>query len=65
MKMVGGNDASRSYSAGVVLASCLCWQGNKDTQVITMYHERLGSKEKKIPGEKGIIITLVAGSPQF
>lgn len=65
MKMVGGNDVSRSYSPGIELARCLWQQGNKDTQVITIYHETPGSKEKKIQGVKGIISTLGLGNSQF
>lgn len=52
MKRVGGKDSSRSYSLGVVLAGWLWRQGNKDTQVITIHHERLGSEEKNIQGKK-------------
>lgn len=60
MKMVGGNDVSRSYSLGIELAGCLWQHANKDTQVITIYHETLGSEEKKIQvNVKGIISTLV------
>lgn len=65
MKMAGGNDASRSYSPGTMLAGCLSPQGNKDTQVITIHHERPGSEGKEIQVEKSITITSGPGNPQF
>lgn len=40
----------------------LCWlavsarKETKDTQVITIYHERLGSEEKKIPGRRVLLL---------
>lgn len=52
MKRVGGNDANRSYSPSIVLASCLWPQGNKDTQVITMYHKKAGLWGKENPREE-------------
>lgn len=51
VKMVGGNDSSRSYSLSIALADCLWRQGNKDTQVTTIHQERVGSEEKKTRGE--------------